>query len=110
MRPRLGSCGAVPQNLDKSLNACIVVRVKSVPSLTLPSRVYDEMLSMSDRRLVCLLRAEVLSPERSGRFSPRPPAEHDAYRVCHLPDRISIYLCTGGVAVFRCDFVPPVEY
>ncbi len=86
------------------------MRVKSVPSLSLPIRAYDEMLSMSDRHLVSVLRAEVLAPERAGRFSPRPPTEHDAYMVRHLPDRIAIYLYAEGTAIFRCDFVRPVEY
>ncbi len=82
----------------------------SVPSLTLPSRAYAEMLSMSNRPLVCLLREQVLSPERSSRFSPRPPAEHDAYIVRHQPGCISVHLFTGGAEVFCCKFVPAAEY
>ncbi len=84
--------------------------MKSVPSLTLPSRAYAEMLSMSNRHLVCLLREQVLSPERSSRFSPRPPAEHDAYIVRHQPGCISVHLFTGGAEVFCCKFVPAAEY
>ncbi len=84
--------------------------MKSVPSLTLPSRAYAEMLSMSNRHLVCLLREQVLAPERSARFSPRPPVEHDAYRVCHQPGRISVHLYVEGAEVFCCHFVPPTEY
>ncbi len=79
----------------------------SVPSLTLPSRAYAEMLTMSNRHLVCLLREQVLSPERAARFSPRPPAEHDAYVVRHEPARISVCLYAGEAEVFRCHFVPP---
>ncbi len=84
--------------------------MKSVPSLTLPSRAYGEMLSMSNRHLVCLLREQVLSPERAARFSPRPPAEHDAYLIRHQPDCIAVHLFTAGAEVFCCKFVPTAEY
>ncbi len=84
--------------------------MKSVPSLTLPSRAYAEMLTMSDRHLVCLLRDQVLAPERASRFSPRPPAEHDAYFVRHQPRCISVHLFAAGNEVFCCNFVPAAEY
>ncbi len=82
----------------------------SVPSLTLPSRAYAEMLSMSNRHLVCLLREQVLAPERAARFSPRPPAEHDAYIVRHSPGHISVHLFAAGQEIFCCRFVPAEEY
>ncbi len=84
--------------------------MKSVPSLTLPSPAYGEMLTMSNRHLVCLLRAQVLAPERSARFSPRPPAEHDAYIVRHKPGCITVQLFAEGAEVFCCNFVPPTSY
>ncbi len=65
---------------------------------------------MSNRHLVCLLRAEVLAPERVGRFSPRPPAEHDAYVVDRRPDCIAVRMYAHGKEVFCCQFVPPMEY
>ncbi len=84
--------------------------MKTVPSLTLPSRAYDEMLSMSNRHLVCLLREQVLAPERAARFSPRPPAEHDAYIVRHQPGSISVHLFEGGNEIFCCKFIPATDY
>ncbi len=84
--------------------------MKSVPSLTLPSRAYADMLSMSNRHLVCLLREQVLTPERASHFSPRPPAEHDAYMVRRQPGCISVHLLTNGAEVFCCKFVPPTVY
>ena len=97
------------KRLDMGAHSCIVPLV-NVPSLTLPSPAYADMQSMSNRHLVCLLRAQVLAPERSARFSPRPPAEHDAYIVRHEPRRISVHLFAAGAEVFCCHFVPPTEY
>ncbi|MBQ2379120.1 MAG: hypothetical protein II295_01885 [Akkermansia sp.] len=77
-----------------------------VPTLELPTSDYEQMQTMSNRRLVCLLRSAVLSPERAGRFSPRPPAEHDAYRVSHECGRIAVRLYAAGTEVFCCRFVP----
>lgn len=67
------------------------------------------MLTMSNRRLICVLRTAVLAPERVGRFSPRPPAEHDAYCVRHEPGRIVVSLMAEGEVVFRCCFVRPSD-
>lgn len=67
------------------------------------------MITMSNRRLICVLRAAVLAPERVARFSPRPPAEHDSYTVRHEPGRIVIRLFAEGVEVFRCCFVRPAD-
>lgn len=64
---------------------------------------------MSNRRLICVLRAAVLAPERAARFSPRPPLEHDAYTVRHEPGRIVVRLFTEGEEVFRCCFVRPAD-
>jgi len=86
------------------------MKQKSVPTLTLPTSDYREMLSMSNRRLVCVLRTAVLAPDRARRFSPNPPAEHDAYVVCHEPECIAIRLFAEGAEVFRCQFVPADEY
>lgn len=83
---------------------------KNVPTLTLPVSDFDQMLSMSNRRLVCVLRSAVLSPERAGRFSPRPPSEHDSYVIRHEPGCIAIHLCTEGAEVFCCHFVPSEAY
>ena len=64
---------------------------------------------MSNRRLVCVLRSAVLAPERAMRFSPRPPAEHDAYCVRHEPGCIEVRLYAEGEEVFLCRFVRPSE-
>lgn len=80
-----------------------------VPSLTLPTSDYDQMLEMSNRRLIGVLRTAVLAPERAGRFTPHPPAEHDAYTVRHEPGRIVVRLYAEGIEVFRCVFVRPVD-
>lgn len=77
-----------------------------IPTLRLPTDDYVQMLAMSDRRLICVLRSAVLSPERVGRFMPRPPAEHDAYRVFRAADGIDVHLYAEGNAVFCCRFVP----
>ena len=83
---------------------------KIVPLLTLPTTDYERMLDMSHQHLVSVLRSAVLAPERIGRFSPRPPEEHDAYTVHHRPGCIDIHLRSGGVDVFCCKFVPAPEY
>ena len=80
-----------------------------VPSLTLPTSDYEQMLTMSNRRLICVLRSAVLAPERASRFSPRPPAEHDAYTIRHEKGRIIVRLYSDGIEVFRCYFVRPDE-
>lgn len=67
-----------------------------------------QMLAMSDRRLICVLRSAVLAPERVGRFMPRPPANHDAYRVFRAAESIDVRLYAEGNAVFCCRFVPHV--
>ena len=82
------------------------VKAKSVPTLELPTTDYEQMQSMSNHRLVCLLRSAVLAPERVGRFSPRPPMEHDAYRVQHGSGNIAVHLYAEGAEVFCCRFVP----
>lgn len=86
------------------------VSSKNVPLLTLPTTDYERMLDMSHQHLVSVLRSAVLAPERIGRFSPRPPEEHDAYTVHHRPGCIDIHLRSGGVDVFCCKFVPAPEY
>ena len=80
-----------------------------VPSLTLPTSDYEQMLTMSNRRLICVLRAAVLAPDRAARFSPRPPMEHDAYTIRHEAGRIVVRLFAEGAEVFRCCFVRPAE-
>ena len=62
------------------------------------------MQTMSNRSLINILRTAVLAPNRIGRFSPRPPADHDAYIVTHEPARIVVRLYADGVEVFRCCF------
>ncbi|MBR5521864.1 MAG: hypothetical protein IKV82_00150 [Akkermansia sp.] len=77
-----------------------------VPTLQLPTDDYTQMQTMSDRHLVCVLRSAVLAPSRVGRFMPRPPAEHDAYRVFRQEAGIDVCLYAAGKAVFCCRFVP----
>lgn len=103
---------AILPALDKTRESCIVLRVAMphVPSLTLPTSDYDEMLTMSNRRLICVLRTAVLAPDRAVRFSPRPPMEHDAYIVRHEPGSIVVRLYAEGEEVFCCRFVRPLEY
>ena len=86
------------------------VSSKNVPSLTLPTSDYTRMLEMSPQRLICVLRSAVLSPDRVGRFSPRPPENHDAYTVHHRPGCIDVLLHVEGRVVFCCKFVPAPEY
>lgn len=87
-----------------------LVSSKNVPLLTLPTTDYDRMLDMSNQHLICVLRNAVLAPDRIGRFSPRPPEDHDAYTVHHRPGCIDIHLHSAGVDVFCCKFVPAAEY
>ncbi len=86
------------------------VNPKNVPSLTLPTNDYEQMKGMSNTRLVGVLRSAVLSPERMGRFSPRPPETHDAYTIHHRRSCIDIVLHREGEAVFCCKFVPAEQY
>lgn len=83
---------------------------KNVPSLTLPTSDYEQMKGMSNRRLVCVLRTAVLAGDRIGRFSPRPPENHDAYTVEHRAGCIDVHLLSGGTEVFCCKFVPAETY
>ena len=95
------------------MSACVYssrVSSKNVPLLTLPTTDYDRMLEMSTRQLVSVLRSAVLAPDRIGRFSPRPPENHEAYTVYHRPGCIDIHLHVGGEDVFCCKFVPAQEY
>lgn len=80
-----------------------------VPSLMLPTSDYEQMLTMSNRRLICVLRTAVLAPDRAIRFSPRPPAEHDAYTIRHEAGQIVVRLFAEGEEIFRCCFVRPAE-
>lgn len=64
---------------------------------------------MSNRRLICVLRSAVLAPERAYHFSPRPPAEHDAYIIRHEPGQIIVRLYADGEEIFRCCFVRPKD-
>lgn len=100
------------KSLDESIAAVYSARVssKNVPLLTLPTTDYERMLEMSHQHLICVLRNAVLSPGRIGRFSPRPPENHDAYTVRHRPGCIDIHLHADGVDVFCCKFVPAPEY
>ena len=82
---------------------------KNIPQLTLPTDGFDVMMHMSRSHLVALLRSEVLTPERAGRFQPRPPAERDAYRVRISPGRIDIRLLSGEKSVFCVTFVRRYE-
>lgn len=84
--------------------------IPRIPSLTLPTSNFDEMLAMSNRRLIGVLRTAVFAPEKMTRFSPRPPEEHDAYVVRHEPKRIVIRLFANGEEVFRCNLIPDQEY
>ncbi len=77
-----------------------------VPSLTLPTDDFEEMLEMSNRRLIYSLRMSVFSPENARRFNPRPPEEHDAYIVHQEPDRIIVHIFADGKVVFDCLIVP----
>lgn len=65
---------------------------------------------MSNRRLVAVLRSAVLTPEKIGRFSPRPPVEYDSYKVEQEVGGISIHLLNAGTCVFCCRFEPAEEY
>ncbi len=102
-------CG--DKTLTKGGFLAIVPAVQQkVPTLRLPTDDYAQMLAMSDKRLICVLRSAVLAPERVGRFVPRPPAEHDAYRVFRAAGGIDVQLYAGGNAVFCCRFVPHVVH
>lgn len=68
------------------------------------------MLNMSNLRLVEVLRSAVLSPDRVGRFTPRPPKEYDAYVVSHGATSICITFLAEGAEVFRCRFVEAEQY
>ncbi|MDO5449591.1 MAG: hypothetical protein Q4F30_01745 [Akkermansia sp.] len=83
---------------------------KKIPSLTLPTTDYGQMQDMSNRHLVGVLRSAVLAPDRIGRFSPRPPEDHDAYVVRHRTSCIDIHLYSGGEEVFCIKFVEAPEY
>lgn len=83
---------------------------KYEPSLTLPTSDFAQMQGMSNRRLVDVLRTSVLAEDRAGHFSPKPPAEYDAYRVVQRVGCIDIHLLSGGTAVFCCKLVPAGEY
>ena len=98
--------------LDKTKIWCIVGRVKTerIPTLLLPTTDYAQMRTMSNRRLVSVLRSAVLSPEKVGRFSPRPPADYDSYKVEQEVGCISVRLLSGGCCVFCCRFEPAEEY
>lgn len=84
--------------------------MNKVPTLTLPTSDFEQMLTMSNRRLVAVLRSAVLAPERAGRFAPHPPMKHDAYIVRHEASRISIHLYDQGKEVFCCRFVGAEAY
>lgn len=86
------------------------VKSRNIPHLTLPTNDFEEMRTMSNLRLISLLRQAVLAPERAARFSPRPPAEHDAYLVHHSSTSISVRLYSKGEVVFSCNFVRAKEY
>lgn len=76
-----------------------------VPHLMLPTGDYEQMLQMSSRQLVCVLREHVLAPAQVGRFSPRPPAEYDAYVVRRQMKSLDVELLRAGAVVFCCRFV-----
>lgn len=84
--------------------------MNKVPTLTLPTSDFDQMLTMSNRRLVAVLRSAVLAPERAGRFAPHPPMNHDSYVVRHEATNISIHLYAEGKEIFCCRFVEADEY
>lgn len=83
---------------------------KNVPLLTLPTADYEKMKEMNNRSLISVLRTAVLAGDRIGRFSPRPPAEHDAYKVERGTSCIDVHLMTAGEEIFCCKFVPADEY
>ena len=83
---------------------------KKIPLLTLPTTDYEQMVGMSNARLIGVLRSAVLTPERIGRFSPRPPEEHDAYMVRHRTNCIDIHLYREGAEVFHIKFVAAQEF
>ena len=84
--------------------------IPRIPSLTLPVTNFEEMLAMSNRRLIGVLRSAVLAPENMMRFSPQPPTNHDAYTVRHEPGRIAIHLYSEGTELFICYLVPPHDF
>ena len=86
------------------------METKRIPLLTLPTTDYEQMVGMSNTRLVGVLRSAVLTPERIGRFSPRPPEEHDAYMVRHSTNCIDVHLYSEGAEVFHIRFVEAQEY
>lgn len=100
------------KSLDETLAGVYSARVssKNVPLLTLPTTDYERMLDMNNQHLISVLRNAVLAPDRIGRFSPRPPENHDAYTVQHRPGCIDIHLHVAGEDVFCCKFVPAQEY
>lgn len=86
------------------------VETKKIPLLTLPTSDYEQMAGMSNTRLIGVLRSAVLTPDRIGRFTPRPPEEHDAYTVRHRTNCIDILLYREGAEVFHIKFVAAEEY
>lgn len=77
-----------------------------IPSLTLPTDNFEEMLEMSNRRLIYTLRMSVFSAERARHFRPQPPENHDAYIVHQEPGRITVHILADGKEVFDCFIVP----
>jgi len=60
---------------------------------------------MNNRRLLTLLRSAVLAPDRLAHFSPRPPADHDAYLVRHSSEMITVRLYRAGEEIFQLVFM-----
>ncbi len=80
-----------------------------IPILSLPTSDYEQICSMNNRRLIHFLRTAVLAPDRVARFSPRPPADHDAYFVVRQLDCIRVNLMLDGRVVFHCQLLPSSE-
>lgn len=82
----------------------------NVPSITLPTSDYELVVKMNNHAVVGVFRKHVWSSRQRNRFTVNVPDEHDAYMVRRLPDRVVVNMIRDGVEVFRCIFVPPVEY
>ncbi|MEG0143734.1 MAG: hypothetical protein RR250_02095 [Akkermansia sp.] len=81
-----------------------------MPSLTLPTSDYNLVVKMSNHAVVGVFRKHVWSVRQRSRFSVSVPDEHDAYMVRRQPNQVVVKMIRDGKEVFRCIFVPPVEY
>lgn len=83
---------------------------KDIPTITFPTSDFETVARMNNRAVVHVFRQHIWTIRQRLRAQVDVPEEHDAYLVNRTSEGVAVVILHEGREVFRCIFIPPMEY